>query len=57
MTTKAIRRCGCCGRWSRNKTGEYKRQDGTCGYINQEEGEPKPVCTDCRDKQAAGVAE
>jgi len=44
-----LRHCSKCGKFSRNKIGEYRRADGSAGYINQEEGELALVCTDCRE--------
>lgn len=49
MTIK--RRCDKCGKISNNRTGEYVRKDGTCGYINTQEGDNTadgPICSDCR---------
>jgi hypothetical protein len=43
-----------CGKLSKNRIGEYVRKNGKCGYINQEEGDTGPVCTDCRERPAAG---
>lgn len=45
----SLRHCSKCGKFSKNKSGEYTRRDGSAGYINQEEGEAAPVCSDCRD--------
>lgn len=44
-----LRNCSKCGKLSSNGIGEYTRTDGSSGYINQEEGETAPVCTECRD--------
>jgi hypothetical protein len=45
----SLRHCSKCGKFSRNRTGEYVRKDGSAGYINQEERETGLVCSDCRD--------
>lgn len=47
--SKKVRQCSICGKLSRHKYGEYVRQNRTTGYINQEEDEFDPVCSDCRE--------
>ena len=50
---KALRHCGLCGKFSKNKAGEYTRKNGECGYINFEDGDKCDTCTDCREAQWA----
>ena len=47
---KTGRRCDGCGKFTMTRDGEYRRADGTAGYINSEEQDAgRDFCSDCRD--------
>lgn len=46
---KTGRRCDGCGKISMHKLGEYRRADGSAGYINDEVGDGREFCDECKE--------
>ena len=44
-------RCTGCGKFSRSPIGEYRRADGSAGYIRpwDDQGQGPLLCEECRD--------